>query len=171
MVAVVTGASRGIGKGIAEALLEKGFTVIVTARNKGVEIEVLEKAYNDKVIFVPCDFAAAILYLLYLSLACGGDWFLSFAFPVSGGACIITTALITLLRYVKKGRFYIWGGAFMASGSFLLFVEYLMTVTFDCTFIGWSVYPLLVLTLLGAVLIYLGINKNAREALERKLFF
>ena len=55
MVAVVTGGSRGIGKGIAEALMKKGFTVIVTARNKGVEIEELEKVYNDKILFVPCD--------------------------------------------------------------------------------------------------------------------
>ena len=55
MVAVVTGGSRGIGKGIAEALLQKGFTVIITARNKGAETEELEKAYNDKVLFVPCD--------------------------------------------------------------------------------------------------------------------
>lgn len=55
MIAVVTGGSRGIGKGIAEALLKKGFTVIVTARNKGAEIEELEKVYNDKILFVPCD--------------------------------------------------------------------------------------------------------------------
>ncbi|MBR3816423.1 MAG: 3-ketoacyl-ACP reductase [Clostridia bacterium] len=55
MVAVVTGGSRGIGKGIAEALLKKGFTVIVTARNKGEETKELEKAYNGRVLFVPCD--------------------------------------------------------------------------------------------------------------------
>lgn len=55
MTAVVTGGSRGIGKGIAEALLNKGFNVIVTARNKGTEIEELEKVYNEKVIFVSCD--------------------------------------------------------------------------------------------------------------------
>lgn len=55
MTAVVTGGSRGIGKGIAEALLKKGFTVIVTARNKGAEIEELEKSYDKKILFVPCD--------------------------------------------------------------------------------------------------------------------
>ena len=55
MIAVVTGGSRGIGKGIAEALLQKGFTVIITARSKGKEVEELEKTYNDKVLFVPCD--------------------------------------------------------------------------------------------------------------------
>ena len=55
MVAVVTGGSRGIGKGIAEALLKEDFTVIVTARSKGEEIEKLEKAYEGKIIFVPCD--------------------------------------------------------------------------------------------------------------------
>ena len=55
MTAVVTGGSRGIGKGIAEALLKKGFTVIVTARSKGAEIEELEKVYNYKILFVPCD--------------------------------------------------------------------------------------------------------------------
>ena len=55
MIAVVTGGSRGIGKGIAQALLEKGFTVIVTARSKGTEIQEFEKAYDGKVLFVPCD--------------------------------------------------------------------------------------------------------------------
>ena len=55
MVAVVTGGSRGIGKGIAEALLQKGFTVIITARNKGTEIEELEKEYGEKILFVSCD--------------------------------------------------------------------------------------------------------------------
>ena len=43
----------------------------------------------NPVIFIPVDFAAAALYLLYINFATGGHWFLSFAFPVTGGACII----------------------------------------------------------------------------------
>ena len=55
MVAVVTGASRGIGKAIAEQLLDKGFAVIATARNKNNETQELEEKYADKLIFIPCD--------------------------------------------------------------------------------------------------------------------
>ena len=55
MVAVVTGGSRGIGKAIAEELLRKDYTVIVTARSKGSDTEEMEKQYPDKFIFVPCD--------------------------------------------------------------------------------------------------------------------
>ena len=55
MVAVVTGGSRGIGKAIAEELLRKDYTVIVTARSKGSDTEEMEKQYPDKLIFVPCD--------------------------------------------------------------------------------------------------------------------
>ena len=55
MVAVVTGGSRGIGKAIAEELLRKDYTVIVTARGKSSDTEEMENQYPDKFIFVPCD--------------------------------------------------------------------------------------------------------------------
>lgn len=55
MVAVVTGGSRGIGKAIAEELLKIGYSVVITARNKSGEAEALEKEYDGKVFFVPCD--------------------------------------------------------------------------------------------------------------------
>ena len=55
MVAVVTGSSRGIGKGIAEELLKKGFDVILTARNKTEQVDVLSGKYQGKVNFVSVD--------------------------------------------------------------------------------------------------------------------
>ncbi|MEE0839410.1 MAG: hypothetical protein U0L88_06035 [Acutalibacteraceae bacterium] len=59
----------------------------------------------------------------------------------------------------------------MALGAFMLLVEFLMKMTFDLHFIGWSIYPLVVLFLFGGLLIYFAINSSAREIIERKLFF
>ena len=125
----------------------------------------------NPVIFVPCDFAAATLFLLYINIVTHGDWFLSFAFPLMGAACIIVSAAITLLRYLRKGRLYIFGGAFILIGGFILLTEFLLDLTFNISFIGWSIYPLVVLFLLGGMMIYLAINTSAREIMERKLFF
>lgn len=125
----------------------------------------------NPVIFVPCTFAAVGLYLLYINIVTGGGWFLSFALPVVGGVCLITCAVVTLLYYLRRGHLYILGGAGMALGALMLLVEYLLGLTFSLPFTGWSVYPLSVLMLFGGLLIYFGINRSAREMMERKLFF
>lgn len=125
----------------------------------------------NPVIFVPCNFAAAALYLLYIDLMTSGGWFLSFALPITVGLCLITCTVVTLLYYLRKGRLYIIGGGFMALSAFMLLIEFLMGVTFQLRFIGWSVYPLCVLLLFGGLLIYLAINRAAREIIQRKLFF
>lgn len=125
----------------------------------------------NPVIFVPCNFVSAMLYILYIENATGGDWFLCFALPVAGGIGIITCAVVTLLHYLRRGRLYVVGGAFMALGMFMLLIEYLMCVTFGLGFIGWSIFPLVALFLIGGLLIYFAINSSAREVMERKLFF
>ena len=58
MVAIVTGGSRGIGRAIVEELLEINYSVIVTARSKTEDIVGLEKAYDNRVFFVPCDISS-----------------------------------------------------------------------------------------------------------------
>ena len=125
----------------------------------------------NPVIFVPCDFVACALYLLYIDLVTGGNWFMTFAFPVVGGICLITCTVVTLMRYIHRGKLYIFGGAFMVLGTFMLLIEYLLSITFALNFIGWSIYPLVVLLLFGGMLIFLGINSNIREKLERRFFF
>ena len=125
----------------------------------------------NPVIFTPCNFVAVGLYLQYINWAIGGNWFFTFALPVTGGLCLITSALVTLLYYVRKGRLYIVGGTLIALGGFMLLVEYLMYITFGIWPIGWSVYPLVVLFLFGGQLIYFAINRSAWEILKRKLFF
>ena len=124
----------------------------------------------NPVIFVPCGFAAVGLYLLYIDLHTGGGWFLSFAFPLVGGLGILFTVLITLLRYVRRGKLFIFGGCAMALGAFMPLIEFLAVITFRRPVVIWSVYPFVALVLLGGYLIFLGICRPARESLERKFF-
>ena len=126
---------------------------------------------SNPVIFVPCTFTAAGLYLFYINWATGGNWFLSFALPVTAGVGVILTALAALLKYVRRGYLYIFGGANIALGLFMPLVEFLLCITFDLTrFVGWSLYPLIALVLLGGMLIFLAICRPARETMERKFF-
>lgn len=125
----------------------------------------------NPVIFVPCDFAVVTAYLMYINWATKGGWFLTFALPVVGCLALIVCAVVTLFRYLPKGKLYVLGGAFMALGALMLLMEFLLDITFDLAFIGWSVYPLVGLAAIGGLLIYLATNSAAREMMERKLFF
>lgn len=125
----------------------------------------------NPVIFVPCDFAAVGLYLLYINFAVEGQWFLSFAFPVTGFVALTVTAVVTLMRYIRRGRLYIFGGAFLAFAAFMPVMELLLCITFpQLSFVGWCFYPLIALGLIGGMLIFLAISSRAREAMERKFF-
>ena len=125
----------------------------------------------NPVIFLPCDFTVVGLYLLYINLATGGHWFLSFAFPAVGGMGILITAVVALLRYLRRGKLYITGGALIALGAFLPLMELLLCRTFQIPqFVGWSLYSLICLALLGGMLIFLAIHTPSRETMERKFF-
>lgn len=125
----------------------------------------------NPVIFVPIDFVVVGLYLLYISFATGGHWFLGFAFPVVGFAMVNVTAVVTLIKYVRRGLLYILGGSLIATGLFMPVTEWLVYRTFSrSVFHFWSVYPLTALVILGGLLIFLAICRPARETMERKFF-
>lgn len=125
----------------------------------------------NPVIFTPCGFAAVGVYVLYIDLVTGGGWFLSFAFPVVGGIGLIVTAVVALLKYLRGGKLYIFGGAAIALGAFMPLMEFLLNLTFHRPrFVGWSLYPLIPLVLLGIMLIVLAIHRPSREAMSRKFF-
>ena len=126
--------------------------------------------HPNPVIFVPCSFVAAGLYILYIDLSLQGGWFLGFAFPVIGFAGLLVSAVVVLTRYLRRGILYILGGALILLGAFLPVMELLMQHTFHLKFAGWSWYPLVALVLLGSTLIFLALCRPAREAAERKLF-
>lgn len=125
----------------------------------------------NPVIFIPADFAASALYLLYICSATGGHWFFTFALPICVGACAIITAAAALLRYVRRGQFFIFGGTFILIGLYNVLIEFLLNVSFSLHegFI-WSFYPLAVCVLLGITLIIIGCSGHLRESLHKKLF-
>ncbi len=126
---------------------------------------------KNPVVFCAVDFLTTGLFLLYINFAAGGSWFLSFAFPVVGFLGLVCTAVTALLRYVRRGALYIFGGAMTALGLFMPLMEYLLCITFEpIRFYGWSFYPLTALVILGSTLIFLAINSRAREKMERKFF-
>ena len=125
----------------------------------------------DPVIFVPVDFAAIALFLLYVNYATGGHWYLSFALPVTGAAALLVCAMVTLLKYLPGAALYICGGALILSGGLAVLVEFLLNLTFGLhdKFL-WSIYPLAVGVVLGAMLLVIAVNKPLRRSLHRKFF-
>ena len=125
----------------------------------------------NPVIFVPVDFAAILAYLLYIDLATGGRWFLSFAFPAVGALGLLVSAMVALLRYLPGAHLYIFGGALIISGGLAVLTEFLINLTFKVhqTFF-WSLYPLAAGVMLGVMLLIIAVCKPLRRSLHRKFF-
>ena len=125
----------------------------------------------NPVIFVPCDFAAAALYLWFINDFNRSTWFVTFALPVIFWAALIVTAVIALSRYIGRGYFFIFGGTSLLTGAFIVMIEMLLQLTFTPPkFYFWSVYPLIAFTLLGIALIIVGICRPLRESIAKKIF-
>ena len=125
----------------------------------------------NPVIFVPCSFVSIGLYLLYISVVTDGRWFLSFAFPVLGGLGLIITTVVTLCRYIHRGRLFVFGGCAITLGLFMPLMEYLLNYTFHRSrFIGWSFYPLSALVILGVILLVVALCKPVRESFSKRFF-
>ena len=122
----------------------------------------------NPVIFVPVSFATALAYLFGVCVMSGGAWFFPFALPAVLGAAIITTTILVLVRYVKRGYFYISGGAALASAAYSFLLEELICVTFGTKFYFWSLYPIIGFAFIGIALIVVGIVKPFQRYLAKK---
>jgi len=127
--------------------------------------------HPNPVIFVSADFCAVGLFVWMISILTKGQWFLPFAFPLIGGVFIIVITVITLIRYVRRGHLYVFGGAFMAAGAFAMLIEFLSSITFgEFSMFIWSLYPLTACFIIGAMLMVIAICKPLKRSLS-KVFF
>lgn len=124
----------------------------------------------NPVVFVPVSFATALLYLFGVSYMSDGSWFFTFALPAILGAAVITTSVLVVVRYVKRGYFYISGGAVLATGAYSFLLECLICYTFGVRFYFWSLYPIIGFGAVGLALIVVGIVKPFQRYLAKKFF-
>jgi len=122
-------------------------------------------------VFVPVDHAAAALYVLYICVKTGGHWFMPFAFPVLGISCVLSTAMVCLLKYVRRGKLYIFGGFLILLGGFTVLVELFGHIAFGTEMFLWSLYSLTGFGALGLLLLVAGVVPPLRQALEKRFFF
>ena len=123
-------------------------------------------------VFIPVSFAALGGYLLYVSLATGGHWFLSFGFPVTGMA-FITAYLgtgIALLRFKPRTKLMLIGLLFILTGGFTMLLEFFLHITFQVRMFNWSLYSAGFFGLVGTFLFIASLIQPLRRAMYKKMF-
>ncbi len=125
----------------------------------------------NPVIFVPCDFAGVLGLLFYINYQSGGSWFLPFAFPITVTLGMIVSAMVAVMRYVRRGHLYVVGGGLIAVGAWTVLLEYVLRTVFTVrTVIYWSPFSMAILFTMGMMLIVIAIVKPLKESL-RKIFY
>ena len=109
--------------------------------------------------------------MLYICVRTGGSWFLGFAFPVILISCVLSTAVICLLKYVRGGRPYVLGGFLLAVGGSTVLIELFEHLTFGTPMFHWSLYSLLGFGAVGLFLLLAGMIPALRQALKRRFFY
>ncbi|MCQ2555321.1 MAG: hypothetical protein MJ171_06685 [Clostridia bacterium] len=124
----------------------------------------------NPVIFTPVNFLAIALYVGYINWKVNGHWFFTFALPIILITAVEMVTVITLGRYVRRGRLYIAGGAVIFMGFATVLVELFQTMTFGTQMFTWSLYSFSVFFIFGMFLIVAGIYKPLKVYLNKKFF-
>ena len=132
-------------------------------------------------IFLPIDFVCLAGFLLYVCLKNGENWFLSFAFPVTGIACILfpvtgiacilTLLGVTIFRYIRKGRLRLLGLYLVLIGCSFMLVEFFQSITFHTPMWVWSLYCVCGFGLLGLFLFIATLIPPLHAHLRKTFFF
>ena len=123
------------------------------------------------IIFVPSYFLGSALLVWYVNFATEGNWFFSFALPITATLAVIVSSVTVLVATLKHGRLYVIGSAIIALGGWTMLIERLLHVTFDVRHtVYWSLFTLISFFILGMMLIIIAIVKPWKESL-RKFFF
>ena len=122
-------------------------------------------------IFLPIGFACTAGYLLYVCAKTGGSWFLSFAFPVTAIAAVLTLTGVAMMRYIVEGRLRLMSLLLITIGLSFMLVEFFQHITFGTPMFVWSLYCVSVFGLIGLFLFIASFVPPLRAYLRSKFFF
>ena len=122
-------------------------------------------------IFLPVDFACLAGFLLYICLKEGENWFLAFAFPVTGIAGIRTLLGVAIFRYIRQGRLRLLGLYLVLIGTSFMLIEFFQHITFGTPMWVWSLYCVCGFGALGLYLFIATLIPPLHAHLRKTFFF
>lgn len=160
---------------LVDLLLGGGITwsgFVLSALGAGYVIFVLPLwfARPNVMVFLPLDFLAVGLMLLYMDLITSGGWFMTFAFPVVGLYAVLVIGFAALVKYVRKGYFFQLGAACIAFGCSAMLLELFLSITFGTQMFRWSLYPTAVGSTAGLFWLLAGIIRPLGDAIKKRTF-
>ena len=121
-------------------------------------------------IFLPIGFACLAGFLLFVCARTGGSWFLSFAFPVTGIAAVLTLLGVAIFRYIRQGRLRLLGLYLIVIGASFILIEFFQHLTFGTRMFDWSLYCVMAFGAIGLFL-FIATLIPPLHAHLRKIFF
>ena len=122
-------------------------------------------------IFLPIDFACLAGFLLYICVKNRGNWFLPFAFPLTGITAVLTLLGVAIFRYIRQGRLRLLGLYLVLLGSSFMLVELFQHITFGTPMFDWSLYCVCAFGALGLFLFVATLIPPLHAHLRKTFFF
>lgn len=119
-------------------------------------------------LFAFIDFVTLALFLGYINLATGGDWYSTFALPLTGFIAFIICLNVFVNSHSKRNFIYSIGASFIITSAALVPFELLVDYNFlgDLT-VNWSIYPAVACFLVGSLVISVGLIPTLRDYFKR----
>ncbi len=122
-------------------------------------------------IFLPVDFSCLAGFLLYICLKNHGKWFLSFAFPVTAIAAVLTLLGVIIFRYIRQGRLRLLGLYLALIGASFILIEFFQHITFGTPMFVWSLYCVCAFCAMGLFLFIATLIPPLHAHLRKTFFF
>lgn len=125
----------------------------------------------NPVIFLPVSGVCILILLWYLDFFYGSGWFFPLVLPLAGTFLLMLEAVVTLARYLRGGKLYVYGGFFIGLACLSFAAELGGRAFFSLPVcLTWSMIPLILFSVVGIGLIVIAAFPTFRAYVQRRFF-